>query len=54
VSFLSKLWPQLHAGIEAFGGLIGVALIGIVAVCVLLLADSWMSNREGKDRDAKR
>lgn len=45
------LGPQVHAGFEAFGGLVGVALIGIAALAVLLIADSWMSRHEAAEHE---
>lgn len=48
------LWTQVSAGIEAFGGLIGVALIGIAAFAVLFIVDSWMARRdERKEHDSR-
>ena len=42
-------WRKLQAGVEAFGGLIGVALIVLVAVVLLLAADRWMFDRAQRD-----
>jgi len=44
-------WLEVLAGIEAFGGLVGVALIGIGALAVLLVVDSWMTARERGEND---
>jgi len=48
------VWKQLRIGVEAFAGLVGVALIGLCAVVVLLVADAWMSRREKTGRDEGR
>jgi hypothetical protein len=42
----------MNAFVQAFGGLIGVALIGIVFVAVLVIADGLMIKVQEKLRDA--
>jgi hypothetical protein len=44
-------WRQLQAGVEAFGGLIGVALIVLAAVVLLLAADRWVFDRAQRDEE---
>jgi len=47
-------WRQLQAGVHAFGGLIGVALIVAAAVVLLLLADRWLVDRPPHDDEQTR
>ena len=43
-------WRQLRALLEAFGGLIGVTVIGLCAVALLVIVDAWFADQE-KRRD---
>lgn len=49
-----RWWRQLQAGVDAFGGLIGVALIVAVAVVLLLVADRWIGDRSPPDDEQTR
>jgi hypothetical protein len=48
-----RLWRQLGAFFEAFGGMLGVAFIGICVLALLFVLDPFMGEeerpREGKD-----
>lgn len=42
----ASAWRQLRTAMEAFGGLVGVALIGLGALAILLLIDHVISRRD--------
>lgn len=47
----ASAWRQLRAAMDAFGGLVGVALIGLGALVILLLIDHLISrDPQGEQR----
>jgi hypothetical protein len=49
-----RFWRTLSAFIEAFGGLLGIVLIGLCVLGFLLVADALLPKEDGPEADRLR